>query len=459
MKVYISVLILLLININIYSQICFSNAEEAVSYALKNSQSHSLELQSAQLAFKSANLAISEFMPTFDFTLNEDDVVSFNSSDSRNKSISFNINYKIFDGGKRFLTYKMNKAEKFFQVKSSEQNIDNYRSSIINQYYKCIQQQTLVDIKSDLEKNTKSQLDIIKLEYELGLCLENNYLEYLISYKKIQDEVRQAERELRALYRVFKVLLGINPDAEIILKKQDCDTVNTEKYLEPYTEKLWNIVKNKNPTIKKNDIMMYYQKQQYLYNRRFFIPELTFQGGVSYKGKNYPLREPQYSAKIMVNFANMPFFPTSLSNSYGFANDKLKSVNNSVSSSLSLAPDYFYNRRLASVQLQQNRQSCADELNKMYETFFSQISYYDGLVDNILRLDETIELQIKRIIISEKQVEKGEMKRIDFLKELIELSEQRIQMEQAKINVSAAARNLEILMSIPFGGLEKCLED
>ena len=145
MKLYISVLILLLININIYSQICFSNAEEAVSYALKNSQCHSLELQSSQIALKSANFAISEFMPTFDFTLNEDDVVSLDSSDSRSKSISFNVNYKLFDGGKRFLTYKMNKAEKFFQVKSSEQNIDNYRSSIINQYYKCIQRESAVE--------------------------------------------------------------------------------------------------------------------------------------------------------------------------------------------------------------------------------------------------------------------------------------------------------------------------
>lgn len=458
MKLYISILLLLL-NIRIYSQICFSNAEEAVVYALKNSQSYSLELQSSQIALKSANFAISEFLPTFDFTLNEDDVVSLDSSDSRNKSISFNVNYKLFDGGKRFLTYKMNKAEKYFQVKTSEQNIDNYRSSIINQYYKCIQQQTLVDIKTDLERNTKTQLDIIKLEYELGLTLENNYLEYLISYKKIQDEVRQAERELRALYRVFKVLLGINPETEIILKKQDCNTINTEKYLEEYTEKLWNIVKNKNPAIKKNDIMMYYQKQQYSYNRRLFMPELTFQGGLSYKGKNYPLREPQYSAKIMVNFANMPFFPTSISNSYGFANNKLKSVNNSVSTNLSLTPDYFYNRHLESVKLQQNRQNCVDELNKMYETFYNQISYYDGLIDSILRLDETIELQVKRIIISEKQVEKGEMTRIDFLKELIELSEQRIQLEQAKINISAAARNLEILMCIPLGGLEKCLED
>ena len=51
------------------------------------------------------------------------------------------------------------------------------------------------------------------------------------------------------------------------------------------------------------------------------------------------------------------------------------------------------------------------------------------------------------------------MKRIDLLKELIELSEQKIQLEQTKMNISSTCRTLEIMLCVPFGGLERCIKN
>lgn len=452
-------IIFILLETKVYSQIHFKNCEETVNYALKNAQNYSLNLLYSQTALKAAKLAISDFIPTLDFSFSEDDSVALNSTDSKNKSISLNVNYKVFDGGKKLITYRMNKAEKFFQVKSSEINIDNFRSSVINQYYKCLLQNILINIKDELEKTTKFQLDIIEKEFQLGLSLENTYLEYLISYKKILDEKRQAEREKRSQYRILKILLGMSPETDMILDNEELDIIDYEIYLEPYTEVLWNLVKKNNPSIKKNEIAMYYQKQQYQYNQRFFVPELTFQGGISFSGSDYPLNGPKYSAKVMINFSNIPFMPSSVQNSYGLSNNGLKSINNSISSSFTVTPDYFYNKRLTTVQLQQTQQSYTDEMNKMYETFFNQIATYDDLLDSIYRLTETINLEKRRISISEKQVEKGEMKRIDLLKELIELSEQKIQLEQTKMNISSTCRTLEIMLCVPFGGLERCIKN
>lgn len=459
MKRNISLVVLFCINYILFSQIHFNSSEEAVIYGLQKSQQYSLNLQAANLSLKAAAYAINDFLPSFDFTISEDDSVSLNSTDSRNKSISANMNYTLFDGGKRIITYKMNKAEQFFQVKSAEQSIDSFRSTIINQYLNCLLQETLVDIKTKLEENAKIQLDILEKEYELGLALENSYLEYLISYKKILDEKRQAERELRSQYRTLKVLLGIKPESELILGKDEYRDFNAEKYLEPFSEKLWNIVKTKNPSVLKNDIIMSYQREQYKYNSRFYVPDLTFQGGVSFSGTNYPLRNPQYTVKFLLSFNNIPFVPSTISNSYGFDKNRLKNVSNSASSSVKLTPDEFYKRKLSQVQLRQSLQNYDNEINEMYENFFSQISTYDDLLDRIYRLNETLELENKRIEISKKQMETGELKRIDFLEELIELSQQQIELEEAKINFAATVRNLEIMLCIPFGGLEKCISE
>ena len=103
-------IIFILLETKVYSQIHFKNCEETVNYALKNAQNYSLNLLYSQTALKAAKLAISDFIPTLDFSFSEDDSVALNSTDSKNKSISLNVNYKVFDGGKKLITYRMNKA-------------------------------------------------------------------------------------------------------------------------------------------------------------------------------------------------------------------------------------------------------------------------------------------------------------------------------------------------------------
>ena len=60
-----------------------------------------------------ANLSIQEFLPKFDFSWNESDSIKIGSTDSRNKSFSMNMQLSVFDGGKKYITYKMNQAEKY----------------------------------------------------------------------------------------------------------------------------------------------------------------------------------------------------------------------------------------------------------------------------------------------------------------------------------------------------------
>ena len=47
----------------------------------------------------------------------------------------------------------------------------------------------------------------------------------------------------------------------------------------------------------------------------------------------------------------------------------------------------------------------------------------------------------------------GRIKRIDYLKQLTELAGQKTDFINAQNNILASARNLEIMLDIPFGGL------
>ena len=442
------------IGIPLFAQVIIKSGEEASIFALKNSQSYTLNKRYADISLKSAEWSIQGFLPTVDFSWNETDTAKAGGADSRNKSISVNISVPVFDGGKKVISYNMTKAERLYEVKMAEQEIDSFRSSVINQYYTCILQEKLLAIKQTLEANAKEQLAIIKKESEFGLALENDYLEYLISVRKIEDERKQAEREVRTQYRVFKVLLGLPGNADLQINNEEDFDFYSDFYLEPYAETLWKIVEKKNPTVKKNETALYYAEQQYKYNRRLFVPEISTSAGISFSGGGYPLNDPSYTAKVSISFSNIPFLPSSLQSSYGFQDKTLSSVNNSASVSASPNLNYFYVQNANSVSIKRQKIEFTDSVNTLYENVLKKIASYDDSLDSIKRLEETILLQKKRITISKQQVEMGRMKRIDYLDELIKESQQETNLIQLKVSLKSLKRELEILVCVPFGGLE-----
>ncbi len=442
------------------AQIVFYNSKEISDYALEHSELQKLNLQYAKSSLKAAQFSLQSFMPVFNFSVNEDDSIIENGADSRSKSVSAGVSHTVFDGGKRLILYRMEKSEKLFDLKSAEQNLALFKSSVSTSYYNCLLLEKKVQIKTELEQNAFIQLEILKKEVELGLTLENDYLEYLIAYKKIQNEKKHSERELRSALRQLKILCSIDLTAELILPNATDEIKNKNEYfyLEDKTEKIWALLKKNSPAIQKQNAAFLYSSQQYLYNRRFFVPEINLEAQVSFSGSEYPLNEPKYSARLSVNFANLPFVPVSLSNGYGFREKNISSINNAASASLSFETDYFYSRSKAKISIQQQKEQLQEELNSLYENLFETIARHDDYVDSIFRLKETLELQERRLKVSEVQVKNGILKRIDFLEQLTEFAYQKIQLEEAEIKTASLIDELEIQLCIDAGGLKECLD-
>ena len=80
----------------LHSQIVLRDAREAAEYAFANSKAHQLNLKYSKTAFDASRFSVQEFLPVFDFSVNEDDSVAFESSDSRSKSLSFGFSQTVF---------------------------------------------------------------------------------------------------------------------------------------------------------------------------------------------------------------------------------------------------------------------------------------------------------------------------------------------------------------------------
>ena len=218
----------LFFSISLYGQVHFHSAEEAADFALNNSITYTYERANSLLAVKMANYSIESFLPTFSVSWADNKNINFNSVDSSNKTLSLSMRQSLFDGGKNKLSYDMQKSTSLYNYNVYLQSEKNFRSDIIFQYYNCITSLKMLEIKRELESLAQEQLNILKMEFEMGKVLENDYLEYIISFKKIQNEKKQYEREYRAVLRKFKIALSLEPNAEIIL--------GGEVFIDPYED-------------------------------------------------------------------------------------------------------------------------------------------------------------------------------------------------------------------------------
>jgi outer membrane protein TolC len=402
---------------------------------------------------KAAKYGIQDFLPVLNFSLMETDSTSILAGDSRTKTIQGSITQEIFDGGKRKLAYDLNRINALYAYQEHEGNLHVFSSQIISQYYQYLMQKELIKIRQDLISRAQTQLSVLEKEVALGMTLETDYLEYLISFIQLEHERDQSIRDLSVIERMFKAALGLDEQANMAI--QDNFYVEFEYfYYEQYYSYLWGIIKNISVELKKQDLALEFSKKQLELTRRWFVPSLSVQGGISFSGDSYPLTEPRYSLKLTVNFTNNQLFPLSISNGYGFERDRLYNVNNSGDVTLEPVPTYGNQQRLADISILQNRVQRISTEKEMRESVYDIIISHDNALRYVNTAERTITLLERRLEFSRQEVENGEKKYIDYLEELTALSQAKITLLEYLAQSAAMERNLEILANIPFGELK-----
>ncbi|WP_147612891.1 TolC family protein [Treponema pectinovorum] len=438
-------------------RIAISSSSEAECIAVANSKSNRLRELSLQYSKKSSELSFGGFLPSVDFNFNESDSIKTQAYDTHSKTIAISLRQLIFDGGKTKLTYDLNKATSFYELKEFEQELNSYKLEISNQYFECLLLLKKIEIEENLERNAELELQIIKTEYELGEVLENDYLKYFINVKKIKDQTKQTNRDYKKALTKLKISLGYSKDVDFFLESEAINENDFPRYLEEKLEKLWNVCQRNNLSIKKNRMSLYYSQKQDEFSKRYFLPQIYFEGGIHFSGTDYPLTQPSYSAKIKVDFLNNTLIPVSFSNGYEIKDKKVCGVNNSVDFSVKGQPQYFSDKKKNELNLRYSRVQFGENLNVLYEKLYEKTADYDDLIDNLERLKETEQLEERNLLVSRESVNRGEINRLDYLEELEEHAKTLTEILQSKIKLKNLIREIEIFINVQSGGLRECI--
>jgi len=430
----------------------FSTPNEAVNFAVQNSQVHSLQHQRVLLEMRETRLGFQDFLPTFNFTLSESDSTALLAGDTRTRSFQANISQQVFDGGRRKFVYNVNRLSAMYAYLEHESSLMDFRSQIILLYYQYLMQRQMVLIKGELVATARSQLNIIEMEVAIGITLETDYLEYLISFIQIENDYNQSRRDMNMMNRRFKTAIGLSTEANLTIADNFYKEF-TYLFFEPYSDFIWTVIRNNSIELKKQNLSLEYARRMLAFSRRWYVPTVSIHGGISFSGDTYPLTEPRYSLRLTIDFLNANLFPLSLSNAYGFDRRRLSSVTNSASAMVEPQPSHRVQQRLADISILENNLQRTQIERNLHEAVYDLIITHDNTLRFVDTAERTIAVMERRLEFSRREVDQGEKKRIDYLQELIALAQTRIALIEYQTQAAFYERSLEILAGFPFGVL------
>lgn len=396
----ISLFVLLcLTSINVcFSKTIFKSEKEIIEFAIKNSNELKMQKSFCIEQMKNAKISIDKFLPKLEFGWSEFDNININNSDNRTKSIDFSMTQLLFDNGASQMEYKYKKYSALLSYYEYKNNLENFCISISEKYYQYILQCNIIKLKKQLLENMEQNLKIVEYEYNNGIALKSDLLEYKISCQEIKNQIAKEENTKKNIILDLKNILNINYDFTIL---DELNHVSYNKII--LIENLSNYEK----LIIQNDIQLKqakathdFQITQYKISKQFFIPTISLQAGISFSGKTYPLTQPLYSFKIIFSFNNIPFVPSNFSNNENIKSKELNSISNSFSTNIVPQIQYFSNQRLTKISLNQSELQNKQRVEELKKIILQYIQQNDNSIEYISLLKESLKLKEEKFVIS-----------------------------------------------------------
>jgi Outer membrane protein len=436
--------------------ITLGNATDAVNYGLQNSKKVSYQRLQTLENLRLNALSFRAFLPSVSLSYSENDSINIHAPDSRSKDFRVSLSQQVYSGGKTKLEYDMKRMSAQWDYQNFLQSTRDFQSELISQYYQVLMQRKTLEIKTRLCEAADVQLKILKREFELGQTLETDYLEYSISCSKLEIEKKKCERDLRKLEENFKTSLGLGKAVRLEISDSFASR-DDYRLLSVREDEIVNKVKRVSVSLRKSELSLDYDKRLLQFESRQNLPAVSLQSSMSFSGATLPLTEPSFSLGCTISFQN-PLLPITLTSGISANQQRIYGSNNSIEARILETSTYFSQRRLNRLSVLSEQQSYEESVLDLEKSVRDSIYGHDDSIRSVEMERNTISLMERRLAINKFQLDKGDMKEIDYLKQMISLSEEQVNLMNLQLSIESAERALEILMQLPFGEIHDYVE-
>ncbi|MCQ2610133.1 MAG: TolC family protein [Treponema sp.] len=421
----------------------FTNENELIEYAVNNSKILNIEKLYASEAVKSSKMNIKDFLPAINLNWYEfDKSTDFNTS--RTKVITLSIRQKLTDGGKRLLSYSMNKANSRFTVLENNQEENSFIIEVLSTFYSYLLIDSEIKIQEEILKQNSLLEQIADTKFREGLGIKTDLYEIKINNQEYKKELKNLNNQKEDLYKKLKIICSVPDDEEIVfnfnydlLLSKDNSVWSDENLKQKLIDNDLEFQKLKTKNL--------FLKKQYEYSKRVYIPNISVEGEISFSGTHYPLTQPEYSLKFIIDFDSLPFTNINWNNGWGFNKSRLQDLTNSYSQNINGNLTYFSDFKKQKLMLDKSIEEENRYLKELEVQIDSFIEKYQNLNEDISILTETITMLENKITITNLRYEQGLSTVSDCLNDQVKLLKLKKELSQCQIEIILLTKKIEFL--------------
>jgi len=404
-----------------------------------------------QASTQLARLDIRERLPRITVGYSGSDTVFVGTQDSRLKSAGITITQPLFNGG----LWTGQKRLANLQLRLYRQDYEKLKDAILDEITHLFQQRIIGSEKHKLQTDIYSlalaDLEIAKIQFEGGAITELELIETELEVKNLELNLKATQSELQNLDYQLKEKMGIGLDDKVNWKGAvDADYSGIP--LLGRTERLCEIALENNPEIKSQQFAIHRVSEELKAARQTYLPKVDAEASFSVSGESFPLQEPGFSISLIVSFPG-GFFPLETSFSLG-ARGRLSTTRGlaaegrlmeNISSPISL--------KLTKQALEKERSRETELRNDLLLEIRKTVDQHSHLIEKISLQRAYLELEQKKLGVMNRQLEAGEIKRIDLLQARTRSFNNRIDLLKDVLRLLDQERSLEKLLGLEPGTL------
>jgi len=425
--------------------------DEAVDRAIASSRD--LAYESAILCARelSFSLGIREYFPRFSLGYDENTTVTIGAPDTRGKTISVSATQPLLRGGTKPFERSVARLSLSMDRGDLEQKYRALEYDLRRMYAGILVAEQKKEILLRTIALAHQNIDILQTQVRLGSALELDHAQAELELLTLEITLSETETSLEDSRYQMKKLLSMDPADSLELSGSvDQDYAGAD--LSGLEDLLYSMAAGYSPDLKRQNVAVQKASIQVRAASFPFIPDVDLELTAAFTGEAFPLNNPQYSGKLTFSFP-VPESPTTYSAGASTTPGKDRGGSMSVKTSPAESITAWVDRKTAALALDaeaRKKEQIVQDLRFQVKRMMAAYSQAGRAIDLARR---KLDVERRKETILQRQMDLGEVKRIDFLQGAIERANAEIALNESLLQLRENERTWEDLLGLRSGGL------
>jgi outer membrane protein TolC len=427
--------------------------DEAARLALATSQELRMAQLRVQASARAFSLGVRALFPTVSVSANDMRSVLMNAPDTSSKSWSLTLDQTLFDGGRQSRQRSLSRMQVLLGRRAEADQRDALVDTVRALFRKILVQRQTLRIQENARSVTEDQLVISRTERQIGSIRDVDLLDSELELGTVELAAQDTLAALAESEFQLRRLIGLQ-SREACELEGEIDASYAGITIPEAESFFYGIAYDNNASLAAQELEIRTAQEDVRNAAAWFVPSLSFQLSLTLSGEDYPLQNPSLTGKLLLDFPCRAF-PLSASLSASSTPGRETSAGSDGAVSVLEDLGSSTDRTLAALSYQASLLK-RDQLREDLRFSIAQgTARQTQRIRGLALKRRQIDLNEMKAAIMARQLELGEVKRIDYVRAQTQLARDRTALLGEVLQMLDGERSFEKLLGVRPGELAK----